>query len=236
MLNWMEWFPENVSTYGGDVDSIFALIYWGGLAWLVVTLGTFGAFLVLYRRRRGRPAGHVTGERLREVAWILVPCVVVLALDLWVDWRGAPAWARVKGQFPPADLTIQVTGRQFYWDVVYPGPDRQFGTGDDRRFSNEVHVPVGQPVRLLLRSGDVVHSFFAPNLRFKQDVVPGRLTGGWFEATRPGVYELPCAELCGIAHSIMNGRLHVHTPDGYRAWVRRQWPATVPAGRGSVLQ
>ncbi|HEX7126596.1 MAG TPA: cytochrome c oxidase subunit II [Thermodesulfobacteriota bacterium] len=234
MFNWMEWLPKNVSTYGGDVDSIFAIIYWGTLAWLVASLAVFGAFLVLYRRGRGRRAAYVRGERFREMAWILVPCVVVLALDLWVDWRGAPAWAKVKGQMPPADLTIQVTGRQFYWDVLYPGPDGAFGTADDRRFSNEIHVPTGRIVRLLLRSEDVIHSFFAPNLRFKQDAVPGRLTGGWFEATTPGVYELPCAELCGVAHSIMNGRLHVHTPDDYEAWARQQWPAAATARSESL--
>src|SRR5574337_1021911 len=159
MLNWMRWFPEDVSTYGGDVDSVFALIYWVGLVWFVITLGTFGLFLVIYRRRQGRRAFYITGEPLRQAAWILVPCAVILALDLWIDWQGAPAWAKVKGQFPPAELTIQVT---------------------DRQFNNEIHVPVGRPVRLTLKAGDVVHSFFAPNLRFKQDMVPGRLTAGWF--------------------------------------------------------
>ena len=164
MVNWMRWFPENVSTYGGDVDSVFALSYWVGLVWFVITLGTFGLFLALYRRRQGRRAFYITGEPLRQAAWILVPCAVILALDLWIDWRGAPAWAKVKGQLPPAELTIQVTGRQFLWEVVYPGPDGKFGTEDDRQFNNEIHVPVGRPVRLALKAGDVAHSFFAPTL------------------------------------------------------------------------
>lgn len=233
MVNWMRWLPENVSTYGGDVDSVFALIYWVGLVWFVITLGTFGVFLVLYRRRQGRRAFYITGEPLRQAAWILVPCAIVLALDFWIDWRSAPAWAKVKGQSPPAELTIQVTGRQFFWEVVYPGPDGKFGTGDDRQFNNEIHVPVGRPVRLVLKSGDVVHSFFAPNLRFKQDMVPGRLTGGWFEATKPGRYELPCAELCGIGHSMMNGSLYVHPPEEYQAWVKQQWPAAQAAAERS---
>jgi cytochrome c oxidase subunit 2 len=224
-MNWMRWFPENVSTYGADVDAVFALIYWVGLVWLVITLGTLALFLVLYRRRDGRPAAYVTGEPLRQAAWILVPLAVVLVLDLWIDWRGAPAWARVKGQSPPAELEIEVTGRQFFWEVLYPGPDRKFGTADDRQFTNEIHVPVGQPVRLVLKSTDVVHSLFAPNLRFKQDMVPGRVTGGWFEATKPGRYELPCAELCGIGHSMMNGWLYVHPPEEYQAWVKQHWPA-----------
>ncbi len=231
MVNWMRWLPENVSTYGGDVDAVFSLIFWVTLGWFVVTLGTFAAFIVLYRRREGRGATYVVGERLREARWLLILCALVLVMDFWIDWRSAPAWAKVKGQFPPAELTIQVTGRQYFWEVVYPGPDGQFGTADDRQFTNEIHVPVGQPVRLLLNSRDVVHSLFAPNLRFKQDMVPGRLTGGWFEATKPGKYELPCAELCGIGHSVMNGWLYVHPPEEYRAWVRAQWPAAAEAAK-----
>lgn len=224
MVNWMRWFPENVSTYGGGLDSTFALIYWVGVLWLVVTLGTLTLFLILYRRREGRAATYVAGERLREAAWLLIPCAVVLLMDLGIDWRGAAVWATVKGQSPPTALTIEVTGHQFFWEVVYPGPDGKFGTADDRRFTNEIHVPVHQPVRLILKSSDVIHSVFSPNLRLKQDVVPGRITGGWFEATKPGTYELPCAELCGVGHSVMNGALYVHTADEYQAWAKEQWP------------
>jgi cytochrome c oxidase subunit 2 len=226
MLNWMRWLPESVSTYGGEIDAVIALIYYVTVIWFFLTLGAFGLFLVLYRRREGRRAAFVQGERFREAAWILVPIVVVLVLDFWIDFRGAPVWAKVKTQLPAADLTIQVTGKQFNWEVLYPGPDGKFGTEDDKQFDNEVHVPVGKPVRLVLKSKDVLHSFFSPNLRLKQDIVPGRAIPAWFEATKPGKYELPCAELCGFGHSGMKGWLYVHPPDEYEKWVKEQWQSS----------
>jgi cytochrome c oxidase subunit 2 len=223
MLNWLGWLPENVSTYGADVDAVIALIWYNTIVWFVLTFGAIGLFLVLYRRRPGQRAAYVRGERLREALWILVPVAVVLVLDLWIDLRGAPVWAKVKLERPPAALSIQVTGKQFNWEVVYPGPDGTFGTADDKLFLDELHVPVNQPVRVVLRSKDVVHSFFLPNLRLKQDTVPGRAIEGWFQATKPGRYELPCAELCGFGHSGMKAYLHVHPQEEYARWVKEQW-------------
>ena len=155
-----------------------------------------------------------------------VPLAVVVALDLWLDFLGAPVWAKVKIERPPTDLTVQITGKQFAWDVVYPGPDGKFGTADDRAFLDELHVPVGKPVHVVLKAKDVIHSFFLPNFRLKQDMVPGRTIEGWFEATKPGKYELPCAELCGFGHSGMKGWVHVHTPEEYQKWVKEQWPSS----------
>ena len=223
MLDWLRWLPENVSTYGGDVDSIIALIWYNTVVWFVLTFGTIGLFLILYRRRAGRPAAYVKGDRLREALWVLVPVALVLAIDLWLDFQGAPVWAKVKLERPPAALSIQMTAKQFNWEVVYPGPDGQFGTADDRQFENEIHVPVGKPVRLVLKAKDVIHSLFLPNLRLKQDIVPGRDIEAWFQATKPGKYELPCAELCGFGHSGMKGYLYVHPAEEYERWVTEQW-------------
>jgi cytochrome c oxidase subunit 2 len=226
MLNWLRWLPENVSTYGGEIDGIISLIYYVTLAWFFLTLGIFGLFLVLYRRRDGRRAAYVTGHRLKEAGWVLVPVLVVLALDLWIDLRGAPVWAKVRGQAPPTAMTIQVTAKQFNWEIVYAGPDGVFGTADDLRRENELHVPVKTVVRVVLRSKDVIHSFFLPNLRLKQDAVPGRAIEAWFEATKPGKYELPCAELCGFGHSGMKGWLYVLSPEEYQKWAKEQWPTS----------
>jgi cytochrome c oxidase subunit 2 len=223
MLNWLRWLPENVSTYGADVDALIALIWYTTVVWFVLTFGAIGLFLVLYRRRAGRPAAYVQGERLRQALWVLVPVAVVLVIDLWLDFRGAPVWAKVKLERPPAALSIQVTGKQFNWEVVYPGPDGKFGTPDDKLFLDELHVPVNRPVRVVLKSRDVIHSFFLPNFRLKQDMVPGREIEGWFQATRPGQFELPCAELCGFGHSGMKGYLYVHPEAEYDRWVKEQW-------------
>jgi cytochrome c oxidase subunit 2 len=220
------WLPEMVSTYGGEIDSMMYLIYYIVGAWFLLTYGAIALFLILYRRRKGRRATYIEGNSLREAAWILVPCLVVLALDLWIDFRGGEVWAKVKRQMPPSDLRVQVTAKQFNWEMLYPGPDGQFGTGDDLQLENELHVPVNKVVRVVLKSKDVIHSFFLPHLRLKQDAVPGRAIEAWFEATKPGRYEIPCAELCGFGHSGMNGWLIVHPADEYEKWVKEHWSAS----------
>lgn len=229
----LSWLPENASTYGTDIDSLFALIYYiTGVTFLLVE-GLLLLFLILYRRRRGQRATYVAGDRVGELTWILVPCALVLVLDLWIDARGTETWEKVKGHAPPADVQVRVVGKQFNWDVFYPGPDGQWGTADDWRLENELHVPVGQVVEVVLESQDVIHSFFLPHLRLKQDAVPGRKIPAWFVATKPGRYEIPCAELCGFGHSGMKGWLTVHTAEEYRDWVRRQL-AALPQARLSV--
>lgn len=218
------WFPENVSTYGGEIDSLFYLILYVTAAWFFLTQGLIIFFLILFRRRPGRRAVYVPGSRIKQAAWILVPGLIVLVLDLWIDFRGAEVWAKIKGSPPPSDLLIQVTGKQFNWEITYPGPDGKLGTADDLVRENDMHVPAGKVVRVVLRSRDVIHSFFLPNLRLKQDAVPGREIHAWFEATKPGEYPIPCAELCGFGHSGMQGSLIVHTPEEYEKWLRENWP------------
>jgi cytochrome c oxidase subunit 2 len=119
---------------------------------------------------------------------------------------------------PQTDFELRIMAKQFNWEVSYPGPDGKLGSDDDVKFDNDMHVPVNKPVRMVLTAADVIHSLFIPNLRFKQDLVPGREIVGWFEATKPGKYELPCAELCGFGHSGMKGWLFVHTPEDYKKW------------------
>ena len=222
----LRWLPENVSSYGGDIDAILSLIYVVTLVWFFLTLGAILLFLFLYRRREGRRATYIRGDKLSEAAWILIPAVIVLALDLWMDFRGADAWAKVKGRAPASRLHVHVTGKQFNWEILYPGPDGKFGTADDLQLDNELHVPVNQVVGVTLRSKDVIHSFFLPNLRLKQDIVPGREIEAWFQATKPGRYAMPCSELCGFGHSGMNGWLYVHPLDEYQKWVKERWPAS----------
>jgi cytochrome c oxidase subunit 2 len=233
MLNWLDWLPANASSYGGEIDGIIALIWYLTVGWFFLTFGVLGYFLVRYRRRDGRRAQYVRGERLREAAFLLVPVAIVLVLDLWLDFRGAPVWAKVKVERAPAELTIQVTGRQFNWEVLYPGADGAFGTADDRPFIDEMHVPVGRRVQVVLKSKDVIHSFFLPNFRLKQDAVPGRTIEGWFEATRPGKYELPCAMLCGFGHSGMKAWLYVHPPAEYERWAAEHLQVSGPPSAGS---
>jgi cytochrome c oxidase subunit 2 len=220
----LRWLPDNVSTYGGDIDALFALIYYIVGAWLLLTWGLLGAFVIRYRRRPGRRPPYVPGEGWRQASWVLVPAFIVLLLDLGIDFSGAPVWHTVKGPAPAGDVLVRATASQFNWEFVYPGPDGTFGTPDDLRLENELHVPVDRVVRLTLTSRDVLHSFFLPHLRLKQDAVPGREIAVWFVATVPGRYEIPCAELCGFGHSGMKGYLTVYSADDYRAWMQARWP------------
>jgi cytochrome c oxidase subunit 2 len=218
----LSWLPENVSTFGGEVDFLFYLIYYiTGAVFILVTV-TLLAFLVLYRRREGRRAIYSHGNTTLEIIWTTIPAIILLVLSL----MSQSSWARIKGHIPPWDLEVQVTSKQFNWEMLYPGPDGKFGTGDDLMLENELHVPVGKVVRVHLKSKDVIHSFFVPNLRLKQDTVPGREILAWFQATKPGKYEIPCSQLCGFGHSGMKGWLYVHTPEEYEKWVKERWPSS----------
>jgi cytochrome c oxidase subunit 2 len=231
----LRWFPENISTFGGDIDWMFALIYYVVGFWFLLTEGVLLYFVFRYRRRPGQAATYVRGDRFSELAWVLVPVVIVLALDLGIDAAGGPVWARIKEQQPPGGVDVLVTGKQFNWNFTYPGPDNTFGTADDLNIENELHVPVGQNVHVTLQSKDVIHSFFLPNVRLKQDVLPGRTIKGWFNATKPGRYEIACAELCGFGHYNMRGFLIVHDTAEYQQWVTEHWPPpAAEAGGGAA--
>jgi len=213
MLSW--WLPENVSTFGQDVDWMFHLIYYITAAVFVLVTVTFLSFIALYRDRPGRRARFTHGNTAVEIVWTVVPALILVILT----FLSVPAWSKIKMTMPPTDTVIQVTAKQFNWQVTYPGPDGRFGTEDDKTFIDEMHVPVGKPVRVVLRSQDVIHSFFVPQFRLKQDAVPGREISAWFEVTRPGKYELPCAELCGFGHSGMRGWIYAHPAEEYARWV-----------------
>ena len=222
----LSWLPQSVSTFGGDIDSIFALIYYTVGAWFILTYVVIIVFLIRYRRRPGRRAVYVHGNSLAQSAWVLVPGLIVLLLDISIDIHGEKVWEKVKQHLPAGNIQVQVTGKQFAWEVLYPGPDGKFGTADDRQIDGELHVPVQKVVHVTLTSKDVIHSFFLPVLRLKQDALPGRKIKLWFAATKPGSYPLVCAELCGTGHTGMFGRLIVHTPEDYEAWVKSQWPTS----------
>jgi len=220
MLDMLKWLPENVSTYGGEIDHLFYIIYYiTGVGFLLVAVGMV-AFLIMYRQREGRRATYLHGNTAIEVTWTVVTAVIFIVLAL----MSQPLWGRVKQQVPPSNFQLRVTAKQFNWEIVYPGPDGKFDTADDLMMNNEMYVPVNRVIHVFLASKDVIHSFFLPHLRLKQDTVPGRVIQAWFEATKPGRYEIPCAELCGFGHSGMKGWLTVYSPEEYEKWMKQQWP------------
>jgi cytochrome c oxidase subunit 2 len=227
MLDW--WLPENVSTYGRDIDWLFHLIYYITGITAILVFAAMLAFLVMYRDRPGRRARYTHGNATLEIVWTVVPALILVILT----FLSVPAWSRIKMSAPPpSDFALDVLAKQFNWQVTYPGPDGKFGTADDKMLLDEMHVPVNKVVHVHLRSQDVIHSFFVPQFRMKQDAVPGREITQWFEATKPGKYELPCAELCGFGHSGMRGWIYVHTAEEYAKWAAANLTAsaaTAPA-------
>lgn len=210
------YFPHDISTFGPSIDWIFLLIFWITMVtWVLVTV-TLVVFLVKYRTRPGRKAEYIEGNSTLEITWTSITTVILVALAL----LSRSTWAYVKEQGPPGDFFYKVTAKQFNWEITYPGPDGKLGTKDDVTVENEFHVPVNKVIRIGLESKDVIHSFFVPNMRLKQDAVPGRTIEVWFQVTEPGQYEIPCAELCGFGHSGMKGNLTVQSQEDYDKWLK----------------
>jgi cytochrome c oxidase subunit 2 len=210
----LRWLPEDVSTYGREIDALFFLIYYITAATFILVTVLMIWFLWKYRDQGNRRATYSHGNTTLEIIWTVIPAAILVV----ISFMSVSTWAKVKREVPPTDFEVSIAAKQFNWDVAYPGPDKKLGTEDDVKFDNDIHVPVNKVVRVHLTSNDVIHSVFLPHLRFKQDAVPGRTILAWFEATKPGKYEIPCAELCGFGHSGMKGWLHVHTAEDYGKW------------------
>jgi cytochrome c oxidase subunit 2 len=220
-----DYFPENISTYGAGLDSVYWLIFYIVGFWFLLAEGVLLYFVVRYRRKANRRASYVSGETLRQASWILIPGAIVFLLDLGIDYAGAIAYNRFK-DIPAADLVVEVKAKQFAWELKYPGPDGRLDTADDFSVPGELHVPVDKKIRLVLKAEDVLHAFFVPELRLKQDMIPGRSIPAWFEATKTGTYEIACAELCGFGHHMMRGFLVIHSESAYNAWADSAYDAS----------
>jgi cytochrome c oxidase subunit 2 len=138
-------------------------------------------------------------------------------------------WYNVKQELPPAAATVRVVAQQWAWSFDHPGPDGKLDTPDDIRTVDELHVENGKLHHFQLVSRDVLHSFSVPAFRLKQDVIPGRVITGWFEPTKPGTYDIQCAEICGIGHALMPARIVVETPQQHAAWLASHAPVTLAA-------
>ncbi len=209
---------ENISTFGGDVDALFwAILALTGVAF-IVTESILLYSIIRYRRREGEKASYVHGNRRLEIMWTVIPGVLFFGLAI----VQVGTWREIKVTLPPASesLEIMLEAEQFEWYPTYAGPDGAFGTDDDIEAPiNIMHVPVNQKVIVHLSARDVLHSFFVPALRLKQDAVPGRVISLWFEATETGEYEIACAELCGLGHYKMRGFLTVEEDQTFEEWL-----------------
>jgi cytochrome c oxidase subunit II len=220
-----DWLPQVASTYGPRIDNLFYIVLYLTGGSFIITEALLLYFAVRYRYRPDRRAHYTHGNSTLEVVWTIVPAAVLVILTV----MSKSAWDEVKHTWPESDVNLVITASQFNWEVRYPGADGKPDTADDVVLNNEMHVPVGKPVRIQLRSKDVIHSFFLPNMRLKQDAVPGLTIPLWFEATRTGDFEIACAELCGFGHYTMHGVLTVHSAEEYKTWLEEAIKSAAPA-------
>jgi cytochrome c oxidase subunit 2 len=192
---------------------------------VVMTVLIFAAvitFVTLYRNKHdGRVATQIEGSTQLEILWSVIPLIIVMALFVW----GTAVYVQLMR--PPKNvMDMYVVGKQWMWKVQHPTGQREI---------NALHVPIGQAVRLTMTSEDVIHSFFIPAFRMKKDVVPGRYTQQWFEATKTGTFHIFCAEYCGTKHSEMIGWVTVMTQDEYQNWLAGVNPGETPEEAGRKI-
>ena len=213
------WLPKNVSTLGRDVDHLFLLI----LAITGITfIGTQVALVYAMwtsAHRPGRKATYFHGSQRLEVIWTIIPASILVFIALYQ--MGTWAAIKFRSSAPKVQPLAEVTARQFQWMIKYPGPDGRLNTPDDVHLVNDLHFVKNTPVLIYLKSQDVLHSFFLPHMRLKQDAVPGLTIPVWFDSDTAGGYDLACAELCGWGHYKMRGRVTVHaTQKEFDDWMQ----------------
>lgn len=215
------WMPQGASSIAGEVDALFYFIFWASVFFFLLVVGLSIYFILKYRRREGREeaTSHVDYNIKLEIIWTVIPIILVVIVFFW----GFKTY--MKMQIVPKDaIEIKVTGRQWMWLFDYPNGSNSI---------NELVVPVDQPVKLTMSSEDVIHSFYIPQFRIKQDVLPSRYTITWFEATKTGEYDLYCAEFCGKGHSEMLATVKVVSEDQYAAFLEG---AGMEGGAGMPLE
>jgi cytochrome c oxidase subunit II len=199
------WLPESAES-NPVTDRVFNLILIICSLLFLLVVGLMTYFVARYRRRPGvaavKTASHNT---LLEVTWTVIPVMIVGV----IFYEGFVAYMKMQTA-PPGCYDLRVKARQWAWQFIYPNG---YVDGD-------LHVPAGQPVRLTMTSDDVIHGLWIPALRLKQDVVPGRYSSVWFQADKPGMYDILCTQYCGDEHSNMLATLEVHSPADYEAWLK----------------
>ena len=212
--------PPGASSYAAEVDRLFwTILLITGFFFFLVQAGLL-LFVLRYRARPDRKAAYVHGSVWVEVVWTVIPALILLALTI----ASQKTWVEIRSprQRPETPFQAEILAEQFAWNVRYPGPDRQLNTSDDVTTLNQLHLPLRQPTLLTIRSKDVIHSFFVPQFRMKQDAVPGLTTRLWVNLTKAGHYEIACAELCGLGHYRMRGFVVVEPPEALAAWLAQQ--------------
>lgn len=215
-------FPDQASAVARQTDYLLWTLILLSAAVTILVFLPIVVFIFKYRKGRSANRSPLNLPTYKiEITWTLVPTFLMMGLFGW----GASHYLTIERP-PDNALEIDVVGKQWMWKIQHPEGNREI---------NELHVPLGRNIRLTLASQDVIHSFFLPEFRIKQDVVPGRYTSEWFNASRVGVFRLFCSEFCGTEHSAMAGRVVVMDPADYADWLARGRPADSMREAGEKL-
>ncbi len=220
--SWIPFVPPSASTLSGKVDALYFYLSGVTVFFTLLIGGVLIFFVIKYRRRSPyeipRP---IAGSHKLETLWSVIPFIIAMSMFAW----GAQLY--FQNSRPPQNaIEIYVVGKQWMWKIQHTTGQREI---------NELHVPVGRRVKLIMTTEDVIHDFFIPAFRIKADVVPGRYTTQWFEATKPGTYHLFCAEYCGMNHSGMIGQVVVMEPTDFDNWLSGNTNQQSPAVAGQQL-
>ena len=214
-------FPPEASTIAPYMDALYFFLLLITIVGLVLVGMLVVGFSIRYRRQRNPVATQVEGSTLLEATWTIIPLALFLICFVW----GAVLYFRIYN--PPANsMNIYIVGKQWMWKAEHPGGQHEI---------NSLHVPIGRPVQLTMISQDVFHSFSIPDFRVKREVVPGRYTTVWFNATVPGTYHLFCTQYCGTQHSGMIGDIVALTPEDYEKWTQQSTSGMSLAQNGERL-
>lgn len=206
MLSYLPFFPPQGSTHAASVDALYLFFVAVTAFFSVLVALLVVVFAVRFRRRTADEVGApIHGSLILELTWTFIPLVIAMVMFVW----GASLYFQITT--PPSNaMEIYVVGKRWMWKAQHVSGQREI---------NELHVPVGQPVKLIIGSEDVLHSYWVPAFRMKMDAVPGRTTTMWFEASKPGTYQLFCAEYCGMSHSRMIGKVTALEPVAFQTWL-----------------
>ena len=222
MQSWFPFIPESASTIAGDVDALYFYISGVTVFFTLLISVVIIFFVIKYRRRNPfeipRP---IEGSTKLETLWSVIPLLIAMTIFFW----GAKVYF-AQYRPPKNAVEIYVVGKQWMWKFQHTTGQREI---------NELHVPVGRKIKLIMTTEDVIHDLFVPAFRIKADVVPGKYTTQWFEATKPGRYHLFCAEYCGMNHSGMGGWVVVMEPTEFENWLSGNANQMSPAAAGQQM-
>jgi cytochrome c oxidase subunit 2 len=234
------WMPQVASLHGIDIDRVFLITLAISGTLFILLQGILAYLAFRYGKNRDERPTYQVRPKL-EKRFALIAGIIIFGVDVTLFALGDSNWFKAWGPAPEGTPVVEVMGEQFVWNFRYAGPDGVFGKTDPTLISstnpfgldktdpaakddilsiNQLHLPEGKPIRLRIRSHDVIHSFFLPFQRIKQDAVPGMQIELWFVPTRAGEYEIACSQLCGLGHYRMRAQLMVETADAFQTWLR----------------